>query len=73
MNFSVSAQHQKTKYAHYSQSCPVQSQLLWREASFDQNEKLVMYAVTHVLAVDVYSRKIVGFVTMPTKESYHYS
>ena len=34
---------------------------------FDQNEKLVMYGVTHVLAVDGYSRKIVGFVTMPRR------
>ena len=34
---------------------------------FDQNEKLAMYGVTHVLAVDGYSRKIVGFVTMPKK------
>lgn len=33
----------------------------------DQNEKLVMYGVTHVAAVDGYSGMIVGFVTMPLK------
>ncbi len=35
----------------------------------DQNEKLVMYGVTHVLAVDGYSRKIVGFITLPMKNA----
>ena len=33
----------------------------------DQNEKIVMYGVTHVLAIDGYSRKIVGFITLPVK------
>ena len=33
----------------------------------DQNEKLAMYGVIHVLAIDGYSRKIVGFVTIPRK------
>ena len=28
---------------------------------FDQNEKLNMFGVTHVLAIDGYSRKVVGF------------
>lgn len=35
----------------------------------DQNEKCVMFGVTHVLAIDGYSRKIVGFVTIPKKNS----
>lgn len=33
----------------------------------DQNEKCVMYGITHVLAIDGYSRKIVGFITIPKK------
>ena len=33
----------------------------------DQNEKCVMFGVTHVVAVDGYSRKIVGFITIPKK------
>ena len=33
----------------------------------DQNEKLVMFGVVHVIAVDGFSRKIVGFSTMPRK------
>ena len=35
----------------------------------DQNEKLVMFGVTHVCAVDGYSAKIVGFVSMPRKNN----
>lgn len=34
---------------------------------FDQNEKLNMYGVIHVLAVDGFSRKLVGFITIPKK------
>lgn len=33
----------------------------------DQNEKLVMYGVTHVCAIDGYSSKIVAFITLPIK------
>lgn len=33
----------------------------------DQNEKLSMYGVTHVMAVDGYSRKIVGMISIPVK------
>ena len=35
----------------------------------DQNEKLVMFGVTHVLAIDGYSRRIVSFASMPIKNS----
>ena len=33
----------------------------------DKNEKCVMFGLTHVLAIDGYSRKIVGFITIPKK------
>lgn len=33
----------------------------------DQNEKLNMYGVTHVLAIDGYSRKIIRCITLPVK------
>ena len=35
----------------------------------DENEKLVMYGVTHVCAKDGYSGKAVGFITMPVKNN----
>ena len=34
----------------------------------DQNEKLVMFGVTHICGIDGYSRKIVRLVTMPIKK-----
>ena len=34
----------------------------------DQNEKLVMFGVTHIIAVDGYSKKIVANATMPVKK-----
>lgn len=33
----------------------------------DQNEKLVMFGVTHICAIDGFSSKIVGLVSMPVK------
>ena len=35
----------------------------------DQNEKLNRFGVTHILAVDGYSRKIVGLITIPKKNA----
>ena len=35
----------------------------------DQNEKLVNFGVTHVAAIDGFSRKIVGFITLFVKNS----
>ena len=35
----------------------------------DQNEKCCMYGATHVLAIDGFSGKIVGFVTIPKKNA----
>ena len=35
----------------------------------DQNEKLIMFGETHVIARDGYSGKIVGFITMPIKNN----
>ena len=35
----------------------------------DQNEEVVMYGMTHVVAVEGYSRKIVGFITLPVKNA----
>ena len=35
----------------------------------DQNEKLVLFGVTHVCAIDGYSSMIVGFATFPVKNN----
>ena len=46
---------------------PYRSTYFGEKIHFDQNEKLAIYGVTHVLAVDGYSRRLVGFVVMPIK------
>ena len=33
----------------------------------DQNEKVAMYGVTRIIAVDGYGRKVVDFITLPVK------
>ncbi len=35
----------------------------------DQNEKLVMYGVKHICAIDGFSGKVVGFITTPVKNN----
>ena len=35
----------------------------------DQNEKLGMYGITHIAAIDGFSKKIVGFITIPVKNN----
>jgi hypothetical protein len=35
----------------------------------DQNEKLTMFGVTHVIAIDGYSSKVVAHATMPVKNN----
>ena len=46
---------------------PYRADYFGEKIHFYQNEKLVMYGAVHVVAVDGYSRKIVGFCTMPRK------
>lgn len=36
----------------------------------DQNEKLVMFGVTHICGIDSFSGKVVGFVNMPIKNCF---
>ena len=43
------------------------AQYFGHKLHIDQNEKLVMFGVTHICAIDAYSRKIVGMVSMPVK------
>lgn len=48
---------------------PYRASFYGEKLHLDQNEKLVMYGITHVIAVDGYSRKVVGFITLPVKNS----
>lgn len=63
--------HQKRSTCTHSQINPVPytSNYFGEKLHVDQNEKLVMFGVTHACAVDGYSGMVVGFVTMPLKNN----
>ncbi|CAC5373737.1 unnamed protein product [Mytilus coruscus] len=48
---------------------PYQADHFGHKIHLDQNEKLVMFGVTHVIAVDGYSVKIVRYTSMPVKNN----
>ncbi|KAL1277198.1 hypothetical protein QQF64_023871 [Cirrhinus molitorella] len=48
---------------------PYHAEDMGHKLHLDQNEKLGMFGVTHVLAVDGYSSKIVAKATMPVKNN----
>ncbi|KAF6729617.1 hypothetical protein FQA47_009416 [Oryzias melastigma] len=48
---------------------PYHAEYMGHKLHLDQNEKLGMFGVTHVLAVDGYSSKIVAHATMPVKNN----
>ncbi|XP_061584402.1 uncharacterized protein LOC133449284 [Cololabis saira] len=48
---------------------PYHAEYMGHKLHLDQNEKLGMFGVTHVLAVDGYSSKIVAHSTMPVKNN----
>ena len=48
---------------------PYQADHFGQKLHVDQNEKLVMYGVTHIAAIDGFSGKIVGFISMPIKNN----
>lgn len=48
---------------------PYRADYFGHKLHIDQNEKLVMFGVTHVCGVDGFSKKIIGFATMPIKNN----
>lgn len=48
---------------------PYHAEYMGHKLHMDQNEKLGMFGVTHVVAVDGYSSKIVANATMPIKNN----
>ena len=48
---------------------PYRADYFGHKLHFDQNEKLVMYGVTHVAAIDGHSRFVVGHAIMPIKNN----
>ena len=58
-----------TATARQTNPIPYHADYAGHKLHVDQNEKLVMYGVTHVAAVDGFSGMIVGFLTMPVKNN----
>ena len=58
-----------TRTEHQTNPIPYSSKYLGNKVHIDQNEKLVLFGVTHVCAVDGYSGMVVGFATFPIKNS----
>ena len=48
---------------------PYSAKYFGHKVHIDQNEKLILFGVTHVCAVDGYSGMIVGFATFPVKNN----
>ena len=46
---------------------PYNANYFGEKLHIDQSEKLINFGVTHVCAVDGFSGKIVGFISMPVK------
>ena len=59
----------RTDTARQTNPAPYRADYVGHKLHLDQNEKMVMYGVTHVAAVDGYSGMIMGFVTMPIKNN----
>ena len=76
----VGAALRRTNPSYHLQRCssaaakinpvPYSAEYFGHKLHVDQNEKLVMYGVTHVCARDGYSGKIVGFISMPIKNNF---
>lgn len=48
---------------------PYYAAYMGHELHLDQNEKLAMFGVTRVIAIDGYSSKVVAHATMPVKNN----
>ena len=75
----VAASMQRVAPLEYARRCHITHRLpnpvpyyahhFGKKLHLDQYEKVAMFGVTHILAVDGYSRKVVGFVTVPKNNS----
>ncbi|XP_060745421.1 uncharacterized protein LOC132858892 [Tachysurus vachellii] len=55
--------------AHNLNPVPYNAEYVGHKLHMDQNEKLCMFGVTHVIAIDGFSKKVVGHSTMPIKNN----
>ena len=62
-------QRRRTTTARLINPIPYRADYFGHKLHIDQNEKLVMYGVVHVVAIDGHSRFIVAGTTMPVKNN----
>lgn len=65
--FPVAHSRRNQSAGRWINAIPYQASFYGQKLHMDQNEKLFMYGVVHVIAVDGFSCKIVRFSTMPRK------
>ncbi|KAF7641527.1 hypothetical protein LDENG_00278490 [Lucifuga dentata] len=58
--------------AHNLNPIPYNAAYMGHKIHIDQNEKLVLFEVMHILAIDGYSSKVVSHATMPVKNNIIY-
>ncbi len=68
MNPTYHRQRQ-TQTARQLNSIPYQASYFGHKLHIDQNEKLVMFGVTHICAIDGFSGMVVAFASMPVKNN----
>ena len=63
--------HQQSREGTFRQVNPMSyhADYFGHKMHFDQNEKLVMYGVTHIVAIDGHSLFIAGAYTMPVQNN----
>jgi len=59
----------QTNTARHINPIPYKADYFGHKLHMDQNEKIVMYGVVHVAAIDGHSRYVVGGATMPIKNN----
>lgn len=62
-------ERRKTRTERQTNPIPYSSSYFGNKVHIDQNEKLVLFGLTHVCAVDGYSGMIVGFASFPVKNN----
>ena len=62
-------QRRVTRTERQTNSIPYRAKYFGDKVHIDQNEKLILFGVTHMRAVDGYSGMIVGFATFPIKNN----
>ena len=65
----MSHERRRTRTERQTNPIPYSSKYFGNKVHIDQNEKLVLFGVTHLCAVDGYSGMIVGLATFPVKNN----